>query len=174
MLRAESRTATLATPGEPLSVTGEMITTTLSGAGVPSATTTRVFAAGAPATWTTTTPAGRRARTTLDALNRVTELAVVGSDPVTLAPLQFHYDERGRVDQVTHGTRVYTTSYDAAGWVAATTDPAGLGVSYAAGRHQRPAAVIELPGDRTLAMSYDLGGNLTALTAPSGSAHAFA
>ncbi|GAF90337.1 unnamed protein product, partial [marine sediment metagenome] len=50
---------------------------------------------------------------TLDSQERVTQTAVLGSSPVTLNPVQYHYDNLGRVDQVTWGTRVYGTTYNA-------------------------------------------------------------
>ncbi|MCW5833970.1 MAG: hypothetical protein KIS78_16340 [Labilithrix sp.] len=174
MTRTEARTATLAVPGDPFSVTAQTITTTLSGAGLPTATTTRVYAAGPPATWTTTSPAGRQTRETLDTLERVTEVAVLGSDPVALHPIQYRYDERGRVDQVTRGARVYATSYDPlTGWVASTSDPAGLGVTYTSRDGNGRPLGIALPGGRALAMSYDPSGNVLSVTPPSQPAHAF-
>jgi hypothetical protein len=77
----------LAIPGDPFSVSAQTITTMLSANGMANAVTTRVFAAGPPATWTTTSPAGRQTKQTLDGLERVTEIAVLGSSPVTLYPI---------------------------------------------------------------------------------------
>lgn len=174
MTRTESRSATLATPGDPWSVTSQTITTVLSGAGLSDATTTRVFAAGPPATWTTTTPAGRQTRETLDALERVTEVAVLGSTPVTLAPLQYHYDAQGRVDQVTRGSRVYTATFDpTTGWVQSTNDPAGLGVTFQERDASGRPKLVTLPGGGLLSMSYDLAGNIVSVAPPNKPAHGF-
>ncbi|MCL2779433.1 MAG: hypothetical protein FWD73_15675, partial [Polyangiaceae bacterium] len=174
MTKTESRTATMATAGNPFTVTGETITTTASGAGVPNSVTTSVYAAGPPATWTTTSAAGRQVRQTLDSLERVTDLAVLGADPVALFPMQYHYDAKGRVDQVTQGTRVYTTNYDpATGWVESTSDPVGLGVSYTSRDLNGRPRVVNLPGGRSLALSYDANGNVATVTPPSKPVHGF-
>ncbi|MBX3226241.1 MAG: hypothetical protein KIT84_43360 [Labilithrix sp.] len=173
MLRSESRTATLATPDNPFAVSGQTITTTVAGAGLPNATSTRVFAAGSPATWTTTSPVGRQTRVTLDTLDRFSSVSVLGTDPV-LHPIHYHYDDRGRVDQITHGTRVYTTSYDpATGWVESTTNPAGLDVSYASRDANGRPTLINLPGGRALGLSYDPSGNVLSVTPPSKPPHSF-
>ena len=63
---SESRTATLAVPNDPFSLTAATVTRTRSAAGLANATSTHEFAAGPPTTWTTTTPAGRRMQVTLD------------------------------------------------------------------------------------------------------------
>jgi len=173
MTRDETRTATLATPGNPFSVTAQTIAATLSGAGVTTATTTRTFAAGPPTTWTTTSGAGRQTRETLDSLDRVTKTEILGGTPVTLNPVLYRYDTRGRVDQVTWGTRVYGTTYNASGWAASTTAPAALGVTYASRDLDGRPLVTTLPGSRTLATSYDLAGNVVSVTPPTQPAHLF-
>jgi RHS repeat-associated protein len=175
MTQTESRAATLATFGDLFSISGETVTTTLSGAGLPNATTTSVFAAGPPATWTTTSPAGRQTRRTLDSLERVTQMTVLGTDPVALYPVQYHYDAEGRIDQIVRGSRVFATSYDpTTGWVESTSDPAGLGVSYTARDGNGRPLSMNLPGGRALAMSYDRSGNVVSITPPSKPAHALA
>ena len=175
MTQEEARsTPTLSSASDPFSITGQTITTTLKGAGLPNAVTTRAFTAGPPARWTTTSPAGRQTRETLDNLDRVTEVAVLGSTPVTLHPVQYHYDSRGRIDQITHGARVYTTTYDpATGWVASTTAPEGLGVTYAARDGNGRPTIITLPGARTLDIGYDRMGNMLSITPPSKPSHGF-
>ncbi|MCL2725421.1 MAG: polymorphic toxin type 34 domain-containing protein, partial [Polyangiaceae bacterium] len=174
MTRSESRTATLTIPGDPFSVTDQLITSTLSGSGLPNTVTTNVYAAGPPATWTTTSATGRQLRQTLDGLERVTQVAVLGTDPVALYPVQYQYDAQGRISQVTHGARTYATNYDpVTGWVESTNDPAGLGVSYTSrDANGRPLAV-NLPGGRSLAINYDASGNVVSVTPPSKPAHDF-
>lgn len=174
MLRTETRSAPLGVAGDPFSVTSQTITTTLSGTGLSNAVTTRAFTLGPPARWTTTSPAGRQTRETLDSLDRVIEVAVLGSTPVTLEPTQLHYDSAGRIDQVTRGSRVYTTSFDpATGWPTSTTAPENLGVAYAARDANGRATSITLPGARTLGVSYDLVGNVLSVAPPSKPSHAF-
>lgn len=175
MTRTESRTATLATAGQPFSVSGQTITATRSGSGLPSSVATSVFTAGPPAKWTMTSAAGRQVELTLDSFERVAQVAVLGSSPVTLHPVQFRYDGRGRVDQVTWGTRVYGVDYNATtGWIDSTSAPAaGLGLTYDSRDANGRPTLITLPGARQLALSYDAAGNVSSITPPSKPAHAF-
>ena len=174
MTRAESRTATLDSPGDPFSVSSQTIATTLSGVGLTDAVTTRVFAAGPPATWITTSPAGRLSRETLDSLERVTETGLLGSTPIVLNPVQYHYDTHGRVDQIMQGTRVFSTAYNGtSGWPDSTSAPEGLGITYGTRDAMGRPTLVTLPGSRDLAMAYDLAGNATSVTPPSKPAHGF-
>lgn len=176
MTRNEARTVTLATPNDLFSVAGLTVTTTRSGSGgvPPSSTTTRTFSAGPPAKWTTTSAANVVVEETLDSQERVTQTAVLGSSPVTLNPVQYHYDNLGRVDQVTWGTRVYGTTYNATtGWPDSTSAPAGLGVTYSTRDADGRPTLMMLAGSRALAMSYDLTGNVVSVTPPSKPAHGF-
>ncbi|MCW5832022.1 MAG: hypothetical protein KIS78_06165 [Labilithrix sp.] len=174
MTTTETRSATLAAPGDPFSVTSQTITSTRAASGLPSAVTTSVFSAGPPAKWTTTSPAGRVVEVTLDNLERVTAVTVLGSSPVTLHPVQFSYDGQGRVDLVTWGSRTYGTSYDpTSGWIASTTAPEGLGVTFDSRDANGRPLLTTLPGGRQLATSYDLSGNLISIAPPSQPAHAF-
>ena len=174
MLRRENRTATLATAGEPFSVTGQTITTQLEGAGLPSSVSSRVFTAGSPSYWTSTSAEGRSSRAYLDDRERVVEIAALGVDPVELHPMQLRYDTRGRVDQVTHGSRIYSTTYSpSTGWVLSTSAPAGLGVSYAQHDGNGRPKLVGLPGGRSLELDYDGAGNLISIAPPSKPAHGF-
>ena len=174
MTVARTRTSTLSAAADPFSVAGETITTTLSGANLPNATTTAVYAPTPSPTWTMTSPAGRQSRSTLDALERVTKLEALGTDPVALHPIEYHYDLRGRLDRITHGPRVYTTTYDAiTGWPTATTDPANLGVTYGLRDANGRPLEVELPGGRSLELSYDANGNVTSIIPPNRPAHAY-
>jgi hypothetical protein len=57
--------------------------------------------------------------------------SILGSSPVTLNPVSYHYDTHGRVDTVTWGSRVWGTTYNATtGWVSSTTAPASLGLTF--------------------------------------------
>ena len=97
MMRTEDRVATMGVAGDPFSVTSQTNTTTLSAAELPDSVFKTVYSAGPPATVTTTTAEGRQVRLTLDALERVTHIAVLGTQPVAIAPAQIQYDARGRV-----------------------------------------------------------------------------
>jgi hypothetical protein len=143
MLSEEARTASLATAGDPFSVAAQTITTTQSGTGVTTAASTRVFTSGPPATWTTTSAAGRQTRETLDSLDRVTQRETLGSSPVTLNPVQHHYDSLGRVDQVTWGSRVYGTTFNSSSGCDGTRQP-WRHLQHP--RHQRPAHPHDPPG----------------------------
>lgn len=176
MTRTESRVATLSSATDPTSVTAETITSVLSATGGTPApqTTTRVFAGGATPTWTTTTQAGRQTRETLDSLDRVTKVEILGSSPVTLNPVSYKYDTKGRIYEVDWGTRVFGTTFNATtGWVDSTTAPASLGLTYNTRDNDGRATQMTLPGSRVLAMGYDLGGNVTSVTPPTQPAHSF-
>ena len=75
------------------------------------------------------------------------------------------------MDQVTWGTRVYGTTYNASGWAASTTAPAALAVTYASRDLDGRPLVTTLPGSRTLATSYDLAGNVVSVSPPTQPAH---
>jgi YD repeat-containing protein len=79
---------------------------------------------GTARTLTTTSPAGRQSVTTLDANGRIVQIQFG-----TLTPVQFTYDDRGRVAAVTIGTgqdaRLTTYTYDADGWLSSITDALG-------------------------------------------------
>ncbi|MCL2825549.1 MAG: hypothetical protein FWD57_16275, partial [Polyangiaceae bacterium] len=172
--RTENRSATLETPGDPFSVTQQTKTTTLSASGMPNLVSTSVYAAGPPATVTTTSAAGRQVRVTLDGLERITNIELLGTDPVEIYPTQIQYDAKGRVFQVVQGARAFATAYDpATGWVTGTSDPVGLGVSYTARDGNGRPLSVELPGGRSLTMSYDAGGNLVSLAPPDKPEHGF-
>lgn len=179
MTQTESRSATLATPGDPFSVIAQTLTMTraaTSGGVPPPSVTTRVYTAGPPAKWTTTSAtAGSPVviEETLDSLERVVETKVLGSSPVALHPVQYHYDARGRVDKVSWGAREYETAYDAAGFPAYTTAPAGLGIAYPSRDANGRPLTMTLPGSRTLTMSYDVSGNVVSLTPPGQPSHIF-
>ena len=172
--RTEDRAATLETKGDPFSVTQQRYTTTLSAPGMSSLISRSDYSAGPPATVMTTSAAGRQVRLTLDALERVTGIELLGTDPVQIYPTQIQYDAKGRVFQVVQGARVFATGYDpTTGWATGTSDPVGLGVSYTARDGNGRPLSVELPGGRSLTMSYDAGGNLVSLAPPDKPEHGF-
>ncbi len=165
-VRSATRTVTLADPANPFSLTALNETLTLNG---------RTYASayeGASLTFTDTTPAGRKSRTTIDAQGRVVREKV----PV-LFPTTYAYDDRGRLASITqgNGTKARTTQlhYDSTGFLESVIDPLGHTVSFtydAAGRVTQET----LPDGRVIHYAYDANGNPTAITPPGKPDHSFA
>ena len=160
-----SRTAILATAGDPLSLTKLTETATLNGR-----TTSSVYDA-ATKTLTATSPATRKSTVVLDALGRVIQAQVTG-----ILPVNASYDAQGRLATVTQGTgadaRTLGYAYDANGYLASVTDPLGRKVQFdydLAGR----VTTQTLPDGRQIHYGYDAKGNLTSLTPPGRPAHRF-
>ncbi len=132
-----TRTATLATPTDPLSLTQLTDTSTVNGR-----RSTSVYDA-ATRTLTATSPANRQSIAVLDALGRVTQAQVTG-----ILPVNASYDAQGRLATVTQGTgadaRTLGYAYDANGHLASVTDPLGRSVQF----------------------QYDLAGRVTTQTLP--------
>ncbi len=117
--------------------------------------------------FTSTTPEGRQAFTTLDSLGRVRVLRTPGMDSVV-----YRYDGRGRLDQVKTGGRVASYTYDANGRLATTTDPLGQRDSLFYDDADRLTRQV-FGGGRAVQFGYDSSGNLTSLTPPGRPAHSF-
>ena len=158
-------TATLSDPSNPLSLTALTAKTTLNGR-----ESTSLYDAASRIT-TTTSAAGRASYSVLDAKGRVSETGVTGLEPV-----HFSYDTRGRLTGVTQGSggnaRVTRLAYDAAGFLANTTDPLGRATTFANDPVGR-VLTQTLPDLNSIGFSYDANGNLTALTPPGQPAHGF-
>lgn len=165
-VRSATRTATLADPANPFSLTALNETLTLNG---------RTYASAyesASLTFTDTTPAGRKSRTTIDVHGRVVREEIPGLFPNTYA-----YDDRGRLASITqgNGTKARTTQlhYDSAGFLESVIDPLGHTVSltyHAAGRVTQET----LLDGRVIHYAYDANGNPTAITPPGKPDHSFA
>jgi RHS repeat-associated protein len=158
----EQRSATLANPGDALSLATQTDTISVNGL---SYTTTFNRATNSV---TTSTPAGRRSTTLLDAFGRVVQTQVPG-----VLPMQMQYDARGRLVVTTQGTRSYAFAYDARSNLASITDPLGRPVSFQHDAANRPI-LQTLPDGRSFATSYDASGNVTSVTPPGKPAHSFA
>jgi YD repeat-containing protein len=124
------RTATLADPQNPLSLTTLTDTITVNGR-----VSTRSFDAASKA-FINTSAAGRQSTITIDAQGRITQSQVSG-----LFAADLSYDTRGRLASVSQGTgsdgRVTTFGYDANGYLQTITDPLSRSVTLqhdAAGR----------------------------------------
>lgn len=116
-------------------------------------------------------PEGRTVVRELNALGQASRIQVGD-----LAPVEFGYDERGRLISTTQNDGVTTRSmgivYDANGFVGSVTDSLGrvTGFEYdLAGRVTKQV----LPDLREILFSYDANGNLERLTPPSRPAHGF-
>jgi RHS repeat-associated protein len=130
--------------------------------------------------FTTTSPEGRVAKTTIDAQGRPTKAEVTGLQPVTTT-----YDGNGRLtdettqypDQNPTEVRHWQYAYKPGagtekGYLASITDPLGRVTSFdydAAGRVTQETR----PGNRVIGYGYDANGNLTSVTPPSRPEHDF-
>jgi RHS repeat-associated protein len=157
-----TRYVTLASPGNPFSLTSQIDTETINGLKYTSVYT------GSTRTFVARTPVGRQATQALDSLERLTSLQVGALLPVALS-----YDSRGRLSTLTHGPRVTSLSYDPNGFLQGVTDPLNLKTTITHDADGRPLSTI-LPDGRVIGYAYDSNGNLTSVTPPGQPAHGFA
>jgi RHS repeat-associated protein len=159
------RSASLATAGNPLSLTVMSNVTTVNGNTYNSVYTASNF------TTVTTSPAGRTSSLTTDSLGRPIHLAGAGAPVFDLA-----YDSNGRPSTLTTisalGTGVATYSYDGLGQLGAITDALGGKVNFsydAAGR-----LTNEMLSDGSLvSFASDSEDNPTSVNPPGRPAHTF-
>jgi YD repeat-containing protein len=158
---AITRSATLANPADPFSLTNQTDTVTINGNKY-----TSVFT-GANKTFVDTTPAGRAITTVLDSLERISSI-----QPTGLALTTYSYENRGRLSSILKGTRTTTLAYDASGNLATVTNPLNLtrGFSYDAGGRM---SSMTLEDGRVINYTYDGNGNLTSITPPGAAAHSY-
>jgi RHS repeat-associated protein len=160
-----ARSATLADPANPLSLTA--ITDTFNVNGRQSTSTYNV-AAGL---LTSSSAAGRQSSMMLDDHGRILSTQIPG-----LAATLSTYDARGRRTAYSQGsgvdTRTYSFNYDVQGRLASVTDPLlrVLGTARdAAGRLTN----MTLPDGRSIGFNYDANGNVTSVTPPGRPPHNF-
>ncbi len=117
-------------------------------------------------TFTSTTPEGRQAFTTVDEQARPVVMQMPGVEPLVTA-----YDAHGRLAQTAQGARQSALSYDpATGYLAATTNALGDATTYqrdAVGR----VTTLTLPDGASWMHAWDAKDNLTKLTEPNGTNH---
>lgn len=120
---------------------------------------------------TVTTPAGRQSTKTQDQFGRPLTVQFAG-----LAPLEYTYDNDGRIASVTTGTgpsaRRVEMAYGPHGLVESITDPLGRSQSFG----YDPAGRVTsrtMTGGRTASFSYDASGRTIAVTPPGGEAWSF-
>jgi RHS repeat-associated protein len=156
---ASSRAATLADPSNPFSLTTQTDTLSINGRAY-----SFVFT-GATKTAVSTTPAGRKTTTVLDAQERVSSV-----QPAGLALSSYGYDSRGRLSSLLQGTRNTTYTYDSNGNLASATNPLGLTIGFT---HDATGNLLTatLADGRIITYTYDANGNLKSVTPPGGSPH---
>jgi YD repeat-containing protein len=159
------RSANLATPGNPLSLTSLTDKLTINGR-----VSTLAYDA-ASKTFTSTSAAGRTGTSVIDVLGRPTRTQIAG-----LLPVDSSYDTKGRLASITQGSgtdaRTLDFVYNAQGHLDTATDPLGRTVRYAydaVGRVTRET----LPDGREILYSYDASGNLKTLAPPGRPDHGF-
>jgi len=159
---AISRTASLANPSDPFSLTTQTDTVTVNGNKYISTFT------GANKTFVDTTPAGRTTTTVLDALERISSI-----QPAGMALTAYSYDSRGRLSSILVGTRNTAIAYDANGNLASITNPLNQtrSFTYDATGHM---LTMMLEDGRVINYSYDPNGNLTSITPPGSGSHGYA
>ncbi|MBS1796125.1 MAG: carboxypeptidase regulatory-like domain-containing protein [Acidobacteria bacterium] len=162
---AFTRTATLNTPGNPLSLNTQTDVSNIDGR-----VYTNVFTA-ANRTFTLTSPENRQSTRVIDGQERLTQ-----SRFADLEADSFTYDPRGRLSAATFGdgaqSRRFELTYNPAGLPASVTDPLNRTNAFvydAAGRLTQRT----LPDNRTVGFGYNADGELTSLTPPGRPAHTF-
>lgn len=112
-----------------------------------------------------TSAENRTTISTIDANEKITT-SKVGS----LLPTTYSYDNRGRLENMTQGTRVTQFSYGNNGLVSSMTDQLGRQTSYEYDENLRKTKDI-LPGGREINYDYDANGNLIKVTPPGKPTH---
>jgi YD repeat-containing protein len=126
----------------------------------------------AAGTWTQVTPEARQRALTTDGLGRVVQVAEPDQDLVS-----YSYTPGGRPLELTTGSgpaeRSVTFAYDANGFFVGHTDPLGRTTQVTlhdpVGRYRE----IELPGARTIELTYDPRGHVSTIVTPNGETHGF-
>ena len=158
------RTAQLATPNNPFSLTSQQDEMRVNGQLWRNTYTVN------NRTYTLQTPAGRQFTLTLDAAGRIVQSDGDSSD--ALAALGLTYDSRGRLTAVSQSSRQTLFGYNNANWLTSLTEQDGKVTTMTRDAVGRVTAVI-LPGSRHVGMGYDANNNLTSLTPPGRPAHTF-
>jgi RHS repeat-associated protein len=156
-----ARSAVLAIPGKPFTLTSQTETKTVNGR-----TSTSTYTAS-DGSFTNVTPAGRILTTQLDANERIASTQLGD-----LLATNFGYDGRGRLATITQGTRSETLSYDSNGYLASIVDPLLQQTSFindATGHRLKTTLADGL----IIKYGFDANGNLTSVTPPGKSRHDF-
>ena len=158
---ASSRSVTLANPNDPLNISVSTDRTTINGV-----TYTRTYDKIAR-TVTLKTPENRVTTLRLDATGRVISVEAPGVAAVSVV-----YDAKGRPSTVTQGDRTSTFAYDPNGYLSSVKDPLLRETVLTNDALGRPLSAT-LPDLSSLSMSYDAASNVTSISPPGRTAHAF-
>ncbi|MBI4334830.1 MAG: glucosaminidase domain-containing protein [Chloroflexi bacterium] len=156
-----SRSVTLSEPGDPFSLLE--LTDTL---GINGRTYTNTYDA-TTGKMTFNTPSGRTTTIALGALGQLIQSEVPG-----IAPMQYFYDDKGRITSVTQGERTYVMTYDPQGNLADIADPLSRRVKFEYDAAGRVTKWILADG-REILYSYDANGNVRSITPPGQPEHSF-
>jgi RHS repeat-associated protein len=156
---AETRSATLSDPKNPLSLTSLTDTVTLNG----NATTSTYD--GPARTLTIKTPLGHQSVVTFDARGHV----VTDQEPGQTA-VQYDYDPQGRRTTISQGPRATTLTYYPDNTVHTMKDPLARTIEFVNDAVGRPTQET-LPDGQLIGAGYDASGNLTSVTPPGQPVH---
>jgi YD repeat-containing protein len=157
---SRSRSATLATPGDPFSITAMSETYT------QNSKNWLTNYSPATKTFTTTSPLGRISTREINAKEDIVSSQVNG-----LTATSYSYNADGQVTQVARGSRTTSFAYGSDGRLGSTTNPLSQTTSFS---YDSAGRVISqtLPDSRVVAFTYDANSNLTGVTPPGKPFHA--
>jgi YD repeat-containing protein len=158
---ARSRAVDLADPGDAMSFSSLIDTTTVNGRSF-----VEIFSK-AQRKVTRTTPAGRRSTTTFDDRGRVVQIEVPG-----ILPVQLTYDAHGRLETTSQGGRTSARAYGPEGVLESVVDPLLQARAFTTDAVDRVLA--ETRPDRKQELSgWDAAGNRVSVTPPGRPGHGF-
>jgi RHS repeat-associated protein len=120
--------------------------------------------------YSVTTPAGRRVTYLYDEQGRLVEESFPSSG---VTPIQYEYDDRGRLARLIQGSQQWSFGLDDRGRLATFDDAAGRRVTYEYDNADRQTRLV-LPSGRAYGFAYNWNGDLVQLTMPNGMLHHFA
>jgi len=156
----QSRTVTLATPHDPLSLLTEVTELNVNGQTFTTVIDTELM------TTTTTSPEGRTTVRTFDNKARVTRF----SQDSNIADRLTIYDSFGRISKLEQGNQSITYGYDSLGRLSTSENALGEQTGMEYDDANRRSAII-LPSGRAFRYDYDLAGNLISVEMPNGAIH---
>lgn len=118
--------------------------------------------------YTETTAEGVVTETRLNSLGMVAQVAWPGTG---MAPVEYVYDAKGRLERVTQGEKFIAYTHNALGQIISAADASGTVKSYGYDPEGRVTS-ITTPGNKVYGSQYDALGNLTELTMPDGTKYA--
>ncbi|RYG19720.1 MAG: hypothetical protein EOO07_06320 [Chitinophagaceae bacterium] len=117
---------------------------------------------------TLSSPLSRKVYRNLDRFGRV-----LSSRWDNYTPVNYIYDNYGRLIGITQGSRNNSIDYDSKGYVSAVTNARSEKVEFIYGPNGELIEML-LPDSRSVRFSYDSDGNRTSITTPSAFTHSFA